>query len=397
MDSLCIMLVAAEPSGDALGAGLMRALRGRLGRTVRFVGVGGAQMKAEGLDSLFDIAELSIWGWSEGVKAYPRVVKRVKQTAALAAREKPDAAILIDSWGFTLRVGQRLRRLMPKLLLIKYVGPQVWAARPGRARTLAKTFDHLLSILAFDAPFFEREGLPVTTVGYPALAAGAPDAHPERVRQRIGADKDDQILLVLPGSRASEIQRLMPPFGQAVALLKQTRPGLQIVVAVAPSVADAVKAEAAKWPYPPHLLEGEGLKQDAMRAATVALACSGTVTTELAMAGCPMVVAYRVSRISAFLIRRMIKTRYITLLNIAADAAVVPERIQDDCTDEALAKAVAERLDDAGLRGRQIAEQNRALDLLGPRKGADPSQRAADAVIDLLKARGLSLGPTTEP
>ncbi len=391
MAGVCIMLVAAEPSGDALGAGLMRALRRRLGRNVRFVGVGGAQMKTEGLDSLFDITELSIWGWSEGLKAYPRVVARANQTAALAAREKPDAAVLIDSWGFTLRVGQRLRRRRPKLLLIKYVGPQVWAARPGRAKTLAKTFDHLLSILAFDAPFFEREGLAVTKVGHPTLAA-APDAHPERARHRIGADKDDQILLVLPGSRPSEIERLMPPFGEAAALLKQTRPGLQIVLAVAPSVADAVRIQAAKWADPPHLLEGEGLKQDAMRAATVALACSGTVTTELAMAGCPMVVAYRVSPISAFLIRRMIKTRYITLLNIAADRAVVPELIQDECTGEALAKAVAARLDDARLRSEQVAEQNAALDLLGPREGSDPSQRAADAVIDLLRARGVSVG-----
>lgn len=384
------MLVAAEPSGDALGAGLMRALRRRLGGDVRFVGVGGAQMKAEGLDSLFDIAELAIWGWSEGVKAYPRVVRRADQTAALAAREKPAAAVLIDSWGFTLRVGQRLRRLDPKLLLIKYVGPQVWAARPGRARTLAQTFDHLLSILAFDAPFFEREGLPVTKVGHPALV-GTPPADPERVLIHIGADKNDQILLVLPGSRPSEIERLMPPFGQAAALLKQTRPRLRIVLAAAPSVAEAVRTQAAKWPDPPYLLEGERLKQDAMRAATVALACSGTVTTELAMAGCPMVVAYRVSPISAFLIRRMIKTRYITLLNIAADRAVVPELIQDRCTAQALAEALAERLDDAGLRARQIEEQNAALDLLGPRGDGDPSQRAADAVIDLLKTRGASV------
>lgn len=391
MAGVCIMLVAAEPSGDALGAGLMRALRRRLGDKVRFVGVGGAQMRAEGLDSLFDITELSIWGWSEGLKAYPRVVARANQTAALAAREKPDAAVLVDSWGFTLRVGQRLRRRRPKLLLIKYVGPQVWAARPGRAKTLAKTFDHLLSILAFDAPFFEREGLAVTNVGHPILAS-APDAHAERARHRIGADKDDQILLILPGSRPSEVERLMPPFGEAAALLKQTRPGLQIVLAVAPSVAEAVRAQAAKWIEPPHLLEGEGLKQDAMRAATVALACSGTVTTELAMAGCPMVVAYRVSPISAFLIRRMIKTRFITLLNIAADRAVVPELIQDQCTGEALAKAVAARLDDARLRSEQVAEQNAALDLLGPREGSDPSQRAADAVIDLLRARGVSVG-----
>jgi lipid-A-disaccharide synthase len=345
-------------------------------------------MAEEGLRSLFDIQELSIWGWTEGLKAYPRVVARADQTADLADREKPDVAILIDSWGFTLRVGQRLRRRNPKMLLIKYVGPQVWAARRGRAKTLARTFDHLLSILAFDAPFFEREGLPVTKVGHPTLAKN-PDADPERARRRIGADKDDQILLILPGSRPAEIQRLMPPFGQAAAMLKQTRPGLQVVVAVAPSVADSVKAQAALWTHAPHLIEGEGLRLDAMSAATVALACSGTVTTELAMARCAMVVAYRVSRGSALLIRMMIKTRYITLLNIAAGRPVVPELIQDKCTAPALAKAIAARLDDAGLRSRQIAEQTAALALLGPREGPDPSERAADAVIGLLKARAI--------
>ncbi len=388
MAPLCIMLVAAEPSGDALGAGLMAALRQKLGRNVRFIGVGGEQMKAEGLDSLFDITDLSIWGWAEGVKAYPRVVARADQTAALASREKPVAAVLIDSWGFTLRVGQRLRRQNPGLLLIKYVGPQVWAARPGRAKTLARTFDHLLSILAFDAPFFEREGLVVTKVGHPALAF-TPDAHPERTRHRLGADKDDQILLILPGSRPGEIARMMPPFGEAAALLKQTRPALQIVVAAAPGVAEAVKAEAAKWPHLPHVLEGESLKQDAVRAATVALACSGTVTTELAVAHCPMVVAYKVSALSAFLIRRMIKTRYITLLNIAADRSVAPEFIQEQCTGPALAGALAARLDSAPLRAEQIAAQTAALALLGPRDGPDPGQRAAEAVLGLLKARGL--------
>ena len=224
MAQTCIMLVAAEPSGDVLGAGLMRALRARLGADVRFVGVGGGMMQAEGLDSPFDIKDLAILGWAEGLKAYPKVVARADQTAALAAREKPDVAILIDSWGFTLRVGQRLRKLDPKLLLIKYVGPQVWAARPGRAKTLARTFDHLLSILGFDAPYFERYGLPVTKVGNPALSRTMHDADPRRARDSLGAGEDDPILLVLPGSRPSEVEHLMAPFGEAAALLKHIPP-----------------------------------------------------------------------------------------------------------------------------------------------------------------------------
>jgi lipid-A-disaccharide synthase len=388
--ALCIMLVAAEASGDALGGGLMRALRRRLGPGLRFVGVGGALMQAEGLDSPFDIGELSVLGWIEGLSAYRRVVARADQTAALAAREQPDAAILIDSWGFTMRVAQRLRRHDPKLLLIKYVGPQVWASRPGRARILARTFDHLLSILAFDAPYFEREGLPVTLVGNPTLARSMDGADPERLRRHIGAAPDDPILLVLPGSRPSEIARLMPPFGQAVALLKQSHPRLQVVLGVAPSVAEAVRAQAAAWAHPPRLLDGEDLKLDAMRAATVALACSGTVTTELAIAGCPMVVAYRVGNLSAVLIRALIKTPYATLLNIAAGRPVVPELIQQACTGPALARQIAVWLDDPRLRAEQIAAQNVALELMGPRDGPDPSERAAEAVVGLLQSRGLA-------
>src|SRR5438309_5416497 len=163
------MLVAAEASGDDRGAGLARALKKRLGEGVRFVGVGGARMAAQGVQSPFDISELSILGLLEGLLAYPRVVRRADETAAIAARETPDVAVLIDSWGFTLRVAQRLRKLDPKLPLIKYVGPQVWATRPGRAKTLAATVDHLLSIHAFDAPFFEAQGLPVSFVGNAAL------------------------------------------------------------------------------------------------------------------------------------------------------------------------------------------------------------------------------------
>ena len=386
MAPLRIMLVAAEPSGDALGAGLMRALRGRLGEDVVFFGVGGPLMRAEGLDSLFDIAELSIWGWAEGIKAYPKVVKLADRAASLAS-QNPDAAVLIDSWGFTLRVGQRLRKRDPNMLLIKYVGPQVWAARPGRAKTLAKTFDHLLSILSFDAPYFERAGLPVTKVGNPHLMRSFEGADAERARERIGAGPDDPILLVLPGSRPSEVQRLMPPFGEAAALLKASRPGLRIALVVAPNVAETVKAEAAKWPAAPHFIEGEAAKHDAMKAAAVALACSGTVTTELALAGCPMVVAYKVSALSAVLIRLVIKTRFITLFNIASGRAIAPELIQGRCTGPALAEALAARLDDPHLRARQAAEQTAALALMGPRDGPDPSERAAEAVLDLIRQR----------
>lgn len=380
------MLVAAEASGDDRGAGLMAALKRRLGPDgVRFVGIGGARMAEEGLVSPFDIAELSILGLLEGLLAYPKVVRRADETAALAAREKPDVAILIDSWGFTLRVAQRLKAQQPDLPLVKYVGPQVWASRPGRAATLARSVDHLLSIHAFDAPYFEKEGLPVTFVGNSALSVDFSGADPGRLRRRLGIGPEADILLVLPGSRPSEIARVLPPFGEGVRILKAERPDLEVVIPAAPTVAAMVKDQVAGWPDKVHVVEGEEAKLDAMKAATVALACSGTVTTELALAGVPMVVGYRLGPVTYAILKRLIRTPYVTLFNIAAQDFVAPELIQDDCNGPRIAREIAARLDAPSARQQQVRAQYEALDKMG-RGGPDPSEAAALAVLKVVGA-----------
>jgi lipid-A-disaccharide synthase len=384
---VCIMLVAGEASGDALGARLARALRKRFGEGgVRFVGVGGAQMAAEGVVSPFDLSEISVLGVFEGLLRYRQIIARVNDAAELAVREKPDIAVLIDSWGFTVRVARRLRALDPGLPLVKYVGTQVWAWRAGRAKVLAAAVDHLLSIHAFEPPYFEREGLKTTFVGNPALARDPSRADPARLRAAVGADAGDPILLVLPGSRQGEIKRMSPPFGDAVRLLKASHPNLRIVVPAAATVAQQVKDQVASWIPGVDVIEDEGLKFDAMAAATVALACSGTVTTELALAGCPVVVAYRLGPMTYLVLRAMIRTPYVTLFNIVAQKFIAPELIQNDCNGPSLAAAVAERLDDAALRTRQIAEQNAAVEKMG-RGGPDPSERAADVIVQMLEAR----------
>ena len=381
---LCVMLVAAEASGDTLGAGLARALKARLGDGVRFVGIGGEKMAAQGIVSPFEISELSILGLLEGVAAYGRVVKRADEAAALAAREQPDVAVLIDSWGFTLRVATRLRKQLPALPLIKYVGPQVWASRPGRAKTLAAVVDHLLSIHAFDAPYFEAEGLPVTFVGNTAVSIGFETADPARLRTHIGAGREDLILLVLPGSRPAEIAKVLPPFEDALRLIKATHPRLHVVVPAASTVADEVATKVASWPFRAHVLRDEALKRDAMVASSVALACSGTVTTELALAGCPIVVGYRIGAVTYAVLKLLLRTPYVTLFNIAADQYVAPEFLQDRCTGPLMAKAVLDLLDDPDRRARQSAHQFTALDKMG-RGGPDPAERAADVVIGYLK------------
>lgn len=378
---LTVMLVAAEASGDDRGAGLARALRRRLGDDgVRFVGVGGSRLAAEGVESPFGIADLSIFGLLEGLLAYPKVIRRAEETAAVAARETPDVAVLIDSWGFTLRVAHRLRRMDPKLPLVKYVGPQVWASRPGRARTAAQWYDLLLAIHSFDAPLFEAAGLKTAFVGDATLHLDFSGADPAGLRARLGIAQDAPVLLVLPGSRPVEIQRVLPAFADAAALLKADRPELEIIIPAAPTVADAVKAQASGWA---HVVEGEGAKLDAMKAATVALACSGTVTTQLALAGCPMVVGYRLGPLTHAILKRLIRTRWITLFNIAARDFVAPELVQDDCNGPDLAREIARRLDDPGLRASQTAAQNEALLKMG-RGGPDPNEAAANAILELL-------------
>lgn len=379
---LKIMLVAAEASGDALGAGLARALKSRLGDQVVFVGVGGPRMAAEGVVSPFDIAELSILGWIEGLKAYGKVKRRVQETAALAEREQPDAVVLIDSWGFTIRVAKAIRAARPSVPLIKYVGPQVWASRPGRARTLAGAVDHLLALYAFDAPWFEKEGLATTVVGSSALHVDMDHADGAAFRARRGIAQDARLLLVLPGSRPSEIRRMTPVYEAAIRKLKAVDPTLEVAVVAAGTVAHDVAGRVAAWPFRVHLVE-ESEKYDAMRAATAALATSGTVSTELALAGAPMVIAYKIDGLSYQLMKRMVTAKHITLFNVAADDRIAPEFIQNEATPTLLAAAVGRLLNDPAAAADQAHLQTAALDLMG-RAGPDPSELAADAVLRVI-------------
>ncbi|TPW04394.1 MAG: lipid-A-disaccharide synthase [bacterium] len=377
---LKIMLVAAEASGDALGSGLAVALKARLGADVSFVGVGGPRMAKQGVQSPFDIAELSIHGWLEGVKAYGIVKRRVADTVALGVAEKPDAVVLIDSWGFTIRVAKALRAALPGVPLIKYVGPQVWASRPGRAKTLAGAVDHLLALYAFDAPWFEREGLPTTVVGSQALHVDMSGADPAAFRAEQGIAAAAPLLVVLPGSRPSEIRLMTPVYEAAIARLKAADPALAVAV-----VAADVTARVATWPFRAHVV-GEERKYAAMRAATVALATSGTVSTELALAGAPTVIAYRFQPLSYAIMRPFFTGKYATLFNHAADEEIARELIQNDATPEKVAAEVGRLLGDPDARRLQADRQTAALDLMG-REGRDPSEIAADAVLRVIAGK----------
>jgi len=374
----CVMLVAAEPSGDALGAALAAALKAR--RDLRLVGVGGPLMTKEGVESSFDITPLSVLGVFDALAAYPMVRRRARELGELAAREKPDIAVLIDSWGFNLRVAHAIRRVCPDTPLIKFVAPQVWATRPGRARTLARAVDHLLTIHAFDAPWFEKAGLPTTFVGNPVLSQRPAPADPQRLRTAIGAAPGAPVLVVAPGSRRREVERLLGPFGDAARLLVAERPHMKVVVLAAEAVADTLAARVKGWPFDVHVSLDEAERRDAMAAATAALACSGTVTTELGLAGAPVVVGYRLDPPTAAIARMLIRTPYITLMNVAAGREVAPELLQSACVGPCLAAALAPLLDDPDARARQVAAQTAALTIM--RGGIDdPAGAAADAVL----------------
>ncbi len=378
------MMVAVEPSADSLGADLARALRARLGGSLRLVGVGGPKLAAEGLVSAFDPSALAVVGAFNALFAYPQVLRGVRRMGGLVRAQRPDVAILIDAWGFNLRVARALRAADPRLPLIKYVAPQVWATRPGRAQTLARAVDHLLTIHSFDAGYFEREGLATTFVGNPVLNRDFFSADPGRFRDSIGAGPDTPILLLLPGSRLGEVDRLLPAFQAAVDRLKSERPDLRLAIGLADSVADRVALKLREWRHQPVVVRSESGRLDAMRAATVALACSGTVTTELALAGCPIVVAYRLDPITHLIAKRLIRTPYITLFNVAVGAFVAPERVQHACNGPQLAADISRLLDSPDLRTCQIDAQSAALGVM--RGGiVNPIEAAADAVIGVMR------------
>lgn len=377
------MLVAGEPSGDDRGAGLALALRSRLGQDLRLIGVGGPRMAEAGVSSLFDMSEISVFGLLEGLMAIPRVRRRAEEVARAVVREGADLVVLIDSWGFSWLAARAIRRLAPHVRLVKYVAPQVWATRPGRAKALAGLVDHLLVINSFEPPYFEAWGLPTTFVGNPALHMDFSGCDPAAFRARHGIAPDAQVLLVLPGSRPGEVGRLLGPFEEAIRRLKADRPGLQVVLPVADAVAPQVKAAVAGWPFRVHVIEGEEEKREALKAGDLALACSGTVTLEVAQAGVPMVVAYRLGGVTHFVAKFLIRTPWVVLFNIAARDFIAPELIQHDCTGPRLAAELERRLADPDFRRAQAAAQDAALDKMG-RGGPDPSETAARVVSEVL-------------
>ena len=378
-----ILLSAVEPSADAMGAALVPALRARL-PGVRLVGCGGPQMAAAGFEGAFDTRRLAVMGLGDALRAVPEAARRARQLARLAADARADAAVLIDGWGFSRLVATRTARASPGTALVKLAAPQVWASRPGRAAFVRAHFSLVLTLLPFEPLLFEGPRTRAAFVGNPNFeaAARAPrDGGAFRARHGLG---DAPVLAVLPGSRAGEVRRLAPVLGETAARVAEAVPRLRVVVPAAPAVEAMVREAAARWAPAPLVVPGPE-RFDAFAAASAAVSASGTVTTELAICGVPTVVGYRTDALTAAWARRVLVTPHVSVVNVAAGAAVMPEHLQEDCTPERLGADAARLLTDEAARRRQLDAFGRVVPtLLGE---GDAAARAADEVARLLGQR----------
>lgn len=382
-----VYLVAGEPSGDLLAARLMAALKELTGGRVRFAGIGGEAMREEGLSSLFPQGDLAVMGLVEVLPRIPRILRRLKQTLADIAEKTPDVVVTVDSWGFTGRVAKALKKSGSTVPRIHYVAPMVWAWKAKRVHQLAARVDRLMCLLPNEPQLFEKAGLNAVHVGHSVLESGAETGDGLSFRRRHGILEQVPLLCVLPGSRRSETSRLLPIFRDTVSRLVASRPDLRVVVPTVETVAAEVEAGTAHWPVPVTVVKGRQARYDAFAASRAALAASGTVALELALAKLPMVVAYRLSPLTAILARRLIKLRFVCLINILQDRAVVPELLLEDCRPETLAAALAPLLDDESARAEQLAGMAESLVGLGL-GGESPSLKAAREVLSMISSQG---------
>lgn len=377
-----VFLIAGEPSGDFLGAQLMLALKKKTKGRISFAGIGGARMEEQGIKSLFPMAELSVMGIAEILPRLAGLLSRMSETVNAVERLQPSCLVTIDSPDFNFRVAKRLKG--KGIPLIHYVAPSVWAWRPGRAKKIAGFLDHLLALLPFEPPFFENEGLATTFVGHPVLDGEAGKGDGPGFRDRHGISATDMLITILPGSRMSEITRLQPIFGETLFLLKKKFPQLRAVVPTMNAVAGPVRRLAAEWPVPVLVVEGDQKKFDAFAASDAALAASGTVALELAVARTPAIIAYKTNILTALIARWLVKARFANLINLILEREAIPEFLQGACRSEFLAAAMEDLLADTERRDKQIAAYNEALKKLTP-KGASPAAQAAGVVLDVIR------------
>ncbi|MBY0356191.1 MAG: lipid-A-disaccharide synthase [Rickettsiales bacterium] len=382
-----IFLIAGEASGDQLGARLMQALKSSSQQPIDFQGIGGPMMAEQGLSSLFPMSDLSVMGFAEVVPHLPKIMRRIKQAVASIEASQPSVIITIDSPGFTFRVVKALRRRKRVTCpMIHYVAPTVWAYKPERAAKTARLFDHLMVLLPFEPPFFEKEGLPTTFTGHPVL-----DDLDVCFRKRAKAQSlhagQQVTLCLMAGSRVGEITRLLPIYRKALELIAPKYPNLQIRIAGTPQTEALLLKLATGWPWPGDLVIGMEGRYEAFYESDLALCKSGTVTLEAAKTGLPMVVTYKVNPLSAWIVGRLLKTKMFTLINILRGEMIIPEFIQKNCTPALIAQEVLRLLESHHAREKQKHDAYAMMQQMKAPDGRSASESAAGVVWAVMDGR----------
>lgn len=376
-----ITLIAGEASGDQLGGWLMASLRDTVA-PIEFAGIGGQHMQAQGLRSLFPMQDISLMGFAEIIPHLFMLKKRIRQTIEAIEAHPPDILITIDSPGFTFRVVQALKargRLSCKF--VHYVAPTVWAYKPERAEKTARLFDGLMVLLPFEPPYFEKHGLRTCFTGHPMAWWWLEKGDGHACRNHHGVAHSAPLLALFPGSRNGEIKRHMPLFRDTVATLMARHPALETILLVRPENRPTLDAHAKNWPCPMHLVMDVGQKKNLCAASQAALAKSGTIGLECALAGLPGITVYRANPISAWYIRRKLRTPFVNLANILCRAEVIPEFLQEAATPKALADTLSPILSGDVMQSKKLSI---VPAMLGANEATSPSDKAAQFVASFL-------------
>ncbi len=383
---MLVYLIAGEPSGDMLGVRLMRALK-TAEPEIQFAGVGGENMEKAGINSLFDITDLAIMGIAEVIPSIPKVLRHIRETVADIAAKKPDVVITIDSWSFSARVHKALRKKGIKVLQMHYVAPQVWAWKKGRAKTMHKYIDRLLTLFPNEPAYFTPHGLKTDFVGHPVIESSMINANPQDFLNKYNIPAEKQVALILPGSRHNEVANLLPVFLETAVELKKNHPELYFVLPTVKTVEKRVRNILAEKGADVLVVNTQEDRYAAARAAKMAIAASGTVALELAIVNVPHLIAYKAPKITAWLVRHISDIKYVNLTNILLDTLIVPELLQEDCTKEKLLATAEDLLNEKSEPHKRELAGFKDLRMALGFGQTYPSQKAAEIILQAVKER----------